>query len=42
MNMKYNCQTCDYKWEGNTDSFFEVLAHEKTHKKKSQVEREEF
>ena len=30
--MKYNCRECRFKWEGNTDTFFKVLAHEKTHK----------
>ena len=31
--MKYNCRECKYKWDGNSDTFFRVLEHEKTHKK---------
>ena len=31
--MKYNCPICKFKWEGNMDSFSNVLEHEKTHKK---------
>ena len=32
--MKYQCRTCSFRWEGNSDSFSKVLIHEKTHKKK--------
>lgn len=30
--MKYNCKDCKFKWEGNMDSFNQVLAHEKSHR----------
>lgn len=36
VSMKYNCQLCKFKWEGNVDSFSEVLKHEKTHKKSNE------
>lgn len=29
--MKYNCRKCKYKWEGNIDTFYTILDHEKTH-----------
>ncbi|WP_278975233.1 hypothetical protein [Nitrosopumilus sp.] len=32
--MKYNCRYCNFKWEGNSDTFDKVLLHEKTHKDK--------
>ena len=32
--MKYNCRQCNFKWDGNSDTFFKVLVHEKTHEKK--------
>ncbi len=34
--MKYKCQQCRFQWEGNTDTFFKVLEHEKIHKEKQQ------
>lgn len=32
--MKYKCQQCRFQWEGNTDTFSQVLEHEKIHKEK--------
>jgi len=32
--MKYQCKICNFHWEGNSDTFSQVLIHEKTHKKK--------
>ncbi len=31
--MKYSCRDCKFTWEGFSDTFDKVLAHEKTHKK---------
>ena len=31
--MKYTCKNCDFKWNGNSDTFDKVLGHEKTHRK---------
>jgi hypothetical protein len=33
--MKFNCKNCNFHWEGNSDTFENVLAHEKTHLKHS-------
>lgn len=32
--MKYKCQHCRFQWEGNTDTFFQVIEHERIHKEK--------
>lgn len=32
--MKYNCKHCSFNWDGNSDTFKQVLVHEKTHLKK--------
>ena len=32
--MKYSCNKCNFKWEGYSDTFQNVLIHEKTHKKR--------
>lgn len=32
--MKYHCRKCTFNWEGNSDTFKNVLVHEKTHLKK--------
>lgn len=37
--MKYKCKKCNYRWEGNSDTFQKVLDHEKTHLKISSVIR---
>jgi hypothetical protein len=31
--MKYRCRDCNFRWEGNSDTFDKVLVHEKTHLK---------
>jgi hypothetical protein len=33
---RYNCKDCSFQWEGNSDTFVKVLAHEKTHYKKNE------
>ncbi|EIJ66989.1 hypothetical protein BD31_I1442 [Candidatus Nitrosopumilus salaria BD31] len=33
--MKYQCRSCTFHWEGNSDTFDKVLIHEKTHLKKT-------
>jgi len=32
--MKYKCQQCRFQWEGNTDTFSQVIEHERIHKEK--------
>lgn len=32
--MKYKCQKCRFQWEGNNDTFFQVIEHERIHKEK--------
>lgn len=32
--MKYNCSQCKFRWEGNSDTFFKVIEHEKIHTEK--------
>jgi len=34
--MKYKCQQCRFQWEGNNDTFFQVIEHERIHKEKQQ------
>ncbi len=31
--MRYRCKNCNFQWEGNSDTFDKVLAHERTHLK---------
>ncbi|AFS81371.1 hypothetical protein NKOR_07550 [Candidatus Nitrosopumilus koreensis AR1] len=31
--MKYQCKTCNFHWEGTSQTFDEVRDHEKTHLK---------
>ena len=33
--MKYQCNECDFHWEGTSYTFDEVREHEKTHLKKN-------
>ncbi len=38
--MKYHCRECKFTWEGQIDTLFKVLQHEKTHKKPKDNEDE--
>ena len=35
--MRYNCRDCNFKWDGNSDTFSKVLIHEKTHLKINKI-----
>ncbi|MDX1595914.1 MAG: hypothetical protein R3327_03140 [Nitrosopumilaceae archaeon] len=32
--MKYKCQKCRFQWEGNNDTFYQVIEHERIHSEK--------